>query len=270
LKVVKVIDFHTHCFPDKIAPGAIDVLGKSADLKPFYDGTVTGLRESMGKNGVDRSVVLNIATNPNQVSNVNNFAIEKNSEDVIMFGSIHPDFKEYKSEISRLKSAGIKGIKLHPEYQGFYIDDKAMYGIYECVFENNMILIFHTGVDLGFEPPVHATPERSGRVLDDFRDGKMVFAHCGGFSMWNDVERFLVGRDVYFDISFAVDRMNREQFINMIKNHGADKILFASDLPWASPSECIEIMKGLDLTQEEKENIFHRNAKRLLNLTFNT
>ena len=112
-----IIDFHTHCFPDKIAAKAIEILRKRSGItRPFHDGTVNGLLSLQKNDGVDYSVVLNIATNPSQQKNVNDFAISlKNVEGIIPFGSVHPDSPDALDELERLALNGIKGVKLHPD-----------------------------------------------------------------------------------------------------------------------------------------------------------
>ena len=52
-----VIDFHTHCFPEKIAERAIGKLSATSGLMPYTDGTAEGLKKLMKQDGVDISVV---------------------------------------------------------------------------------------------------------------------------------------------------------------------------------------------------------------------
>ena len=147
------------------------------------------------------SVVCNIATNAKQTENVNKFAVEidKNPH-ITSFGSVHPD-SDYEYFLDKLKDSGIKGIKLHPDYQGFFIDDAKMQPIYEAILKRGFVLIFHAGVDDGIGDPVHATPERIKNIIEMFRGEKAVFAHMGGFRVWNDVCRYLLDEDVFFDTS---------------------------------------------------------------------
>ena len=136
-----LIDFHTHAFPQKIAQRAINTLSHaSGGLQPQTDGTLASLKEQMRLDGVDISVVQSIATNPTQQSNVNSFAIEINQDDaIIAFGSVHPDAPDALDELERIKDAGIKGVKFHPDYQHFYVDDEKMISIYKKISSLGLI-----------------------------------------------------------------------------------------------------------------------------------
>ena len=129
-----IIDFHVHMFPDKIAQGAVNTLKERAKILAHTNGSLSDTLSKMEKAGVDIAVMQSIATNPKQTKNVNSFAIETNqNEHVVAFGSVHPDDPDYRSELDRLADSGIKGIKLHPDYQDFFIDEKRMVPIYEDI-----------------------------------------------------------------------------------------------------------------------------------------
>ena len=126
-----LIDFHTHCFPDAIAAGAVDKLAfASGGLTPYTDGTVAGLKDRMQRDGVDRSVVLHIATNERQQKKVNDFAASINGGNIVSFGAVFPTAPDALEELERIQSLGMKGVKLHPDYQGFSVDDEKMKPIY--------------------------------------------------------------------------------------------------------------------------------------------
>ena len=198
-----LIDFHTHCFPDKLAPRAIEKLSfVSGGLQPNTDGTVGGLRRSMAENGVDISVGLHIATNAHQQKNVNDFAASICAPDIVSFGSVFPDSPDAMEELERIKELGLRGVKLHPDYQGFFVDDPKYKPLYRKISSLGLITVFHAGLDYGFAPPYHATPEHMVRALEWF-DSPVVAAHWGGIGCGEDVLRLLCGRDVYFDISFG-------------------------------------------------------------------
>ena len=172
----------------------------------------------MKKEGVDLSVVLAIATNPHQQTAVNNYAIVMDKEsDIAAFGSVHPDAPNALEELERLKAAGIKGIKFHPEYQGFYADDEKMKPIYRKISELGLITLFHTGEDYGFSPPYHATPDRMVNALRWF-DSPVVAAHWGGGGYYRQVLDQLCGQDIWFDLSFGYGAMPRHYAQTIIDN----------------------------------------------------
>lgn len=263
-----IIDFHVHAFPDALAAKALPLLSKcSGGVKPNYDATISGLESYLAKNNVDYAVVLNIATNPHQEKKVNDFAISLlEKKNIIPFGSVHPDSPNALSELERLAKAGIRGIKLHPDYQHFFVDDEKMFPIYKKIAELGFITVFHAGVDIGYPKPVHCTPERLLRVLDLFDDATVVAAHFGGWLLWDSVLEDLCGTQVYLDTAFSSGKMPPDYAKELIKAHGADKVLLGSDMPWSDTLDEVRFVQSLDLSAEDEEKILSNNAKRLLNI----
>lgn len=263
-----IIDMHTHCFPDKIAERALQTLSHcSGGVTPEHSGSYNSLLENIKADGADKAVVLNIATNPRQQTSVNNFAISLlNVDGIIPFGSVHPDSPDALTELERLKNEGIKGIKFHPDYQDFFVDEERMIPLYEKTAELGLVTVFHAGVDIGYPEPVHCTPERLKNILPVFGGAPVIAAHFGGWLMWNDVERYLVGENVYFDTAYCYSRMPALFAKRIIEEHGADKILFGSDMPWSRTSNEMRFIKSLDLNDESVNKILGANAQRILGL----
>ena len=262
-----IIDFHTHAFIDKIAEGAIADLSAKCGEKPFYNGTLKGLTDSMEKAGVDISVVQSIATKPHQTPKINEWSYEINKlPNIIAFGSIHPDYEDWRTELHNIKAHGLKGIKFHPDYQGFFVDEDRMIPIYQEAFKLGLIVLFHAGVDIGLPKPTHCTPQRVNRVMDIFEGQKVVFAHMGAYDMWQDVEKYMAGHDFFIDSSFALSKMNREQAMNIIEKHGYNKILFGTDSPWTGQKEEIKFINEFGFSCEVKKALLGENAFNLLEL----
>lgn len=262
-----LIDFHTHAFPEKIAEKAIEKLSfASGGLEPYTNGTVAGLCSSMEKGGVDKSVVLNIATNAHQQKSVNDFAAETNKlPNIIAFGSVFPDAEDALYELERIKALGLKGVKLHPDYQGFNVDDEKMKPIYKKISELGLITVFHAGFDYGFPPPYGATPEKLLKALNWF-DSPVIAAHWGGVNCNQEVLELLCGKDIYFDTSFGYSMLPRYYALKIIEKHGTDKILFGTDTPWHTPKMEMRLLNNLELGYQETEKITHLNAEKLLNI----
>ncbi|MBE5757007.1 MAG: amidohydrolase [Clostridiales bacterium] len=262
-----IIDFHTHCFPDKIALSTVNKLSFSAGgLKFNYDGSLTGLKESMKSGGVDISVVLNIATNPLKQNKVNDFASSINNEqDIFAFGSVHPDSEDVFYELERIKELGLKGVKLHPEYQNFYVDDKKMFPIYKKISDLNLITVFHAGYDYGFPPPYKATTERIVNILNEF-SSPVVLAHFGGIDCYEKTLELLCGKNVYLDISCGYGMMPKFFAKAIIEKHGFDKILFGTDSPWYTAETVNKLLSTLKFSEENLNKIKFENAKKLLNI----
>ena len=263
-----VIDFHTHIFPDAIASRAITSLAESINYlyHPVTNGSKTELLQRMDEWGVDVSVAMPVITKPSQHIKTNDFAKSATDGRVISFGGIHPDTDDYKRDVDYVVSLGLKGIKLHAEYQNFKPDETRMLRIYDYAFSKGLIILHHAGFDPGKPSPFNSTPERFAKMLDEIKGGTFVLAHLGGHAMWDDVERYLVGRDVYFDTAMGFECFPSEQFLRIVRNHGADKILFATDSPWSNASRELEVLGSLSLSDEEKQLILSGNARRLLKI----
>ncbi len=261
-----IIDIHTHCFPDTLAPRAIAILKEKSGIPVYTDGTVNNLKISMKTAGIDICVLQPIATKPEQTTNINRWAIDVQDDGIVSFGTIHPEFAGWKEEIKYLAASGIKGIKLHPEYQDFYVDDPKLYPIYEALFTEGLFVLFHAGVDLGYTGPYHCTPSRLANVLDSFPGAKIIAAHMGGYRYWEDVEKYLVGREICLDTSFTYNDLGPEAMVSIIKNHGTGKILFGTDSPWTDQSREVANIRSLDLSSEDLALILGGNATGLLAL----
>lgn len=262
-----IIDFHTHCFPEKVATKAIAKLSDVAGgITNYSDGTVDGLRKRMAESGTDVSVVLNIATNAYQQRSVNDYAVEiNNGRDIFSFGSVFPDSDDVFDELERIKDMGLKGVKLHPDYQGFFIDDEKMKPIYKKIASLGLIMIFHAGADYGFPPPYHATPDRIVRAMKWF-DGPVIAAHWGGINYNECVVQELCGKDIYFDCSFGYLMMPKYYAEKIIEKHGCDKIVFGTDSPWHTAEMELKLLRSLKLSDCEMEKITSVNAKKLLGI----
>lgn len=262
-----LIDFHTHAFPEKIAGRAIGKLSYDAGgLKPQSLGTAASLKEEMKKDGVDFAVVLSIATNPAQQRKVNDFAMELDKDPVFCaFGSVHPDAPDALEELERLHAAGIKGIKLHPEYQGFYADEEKLRPVYRKISQLGLITLFHAGQDIGFAPPYHGMPEHLLGALK-WLDSPVVAAHWGGMGCYEDVIRQLCGQEIYFDLSFGYGVIPKKLALRILDTHGPDRLLFGSDMPWHRPAWEKRLLDTLDLSEDDRDKICYRNAQKLLGL----
>lgn len=262
-----LIDFHTHAFPDTLAPRAIGKLAHdSGGLCPQTDGTLTSLKKQMAIDGVDISVVHSIATNPHQQHKVNDFAISFNNDPAfVAFGSVHPDAPDALEELERIKAAGLKGVKLHPEYQQFYADDAKMKPIYQKISQLGLITLFHAGQDYGFPPPYHAMPEHILNAIKWF-DAPVVAAHWGGFGCSFEVLEKLCGAPVWFDLSFGYCNMPKATAHAIIDKHGATQLLFASDMPWHRPAWELRLLDSLDISAADRDRICYQNACELLQL----
>lgn len=261
-----VIDTHIHVFKEEIAHRAVAQLKQTSQIENVTDGTVSDTERKMLQWGVDKGVLLSIATKPSQMRKINDWIASKASERFIPFGTIHPDAPDAVEELEHIKQLGMKGIKLHPDYQGFIIDEKRMYPIYERCRELGLICIFHGGFDPVSPKLIHALPAHTAKVIRDLPGFQTVIAHLGGFNCWDEVEDELVGTDCYLDTALLTHGIGTAQYERIIQKHGTDRILFATDCPWESARDAITKIERISISDDGKEKIFHQNAERLLYL----
>ncbi|MCL1859661.1 MAG: amidohydrolase family protein [Oscillospiraceae bacterium] len=266
-----IIDFHTHAFPDSLAPKVMPLLYEEAKgiYIPVHDGTVSGLLKNMNNWNIDISIIQPIVTKQSQTKSINEWAAEINGKypgKIISFGSIFPHSDDYKRDIDFVASLDLKGLKFHAEYQDFIPDDKKMLKIYDYALSKNLILLHHAGFDPAFPEPFRSNPERFARVIKEMRSGIIIAAHLGGHAQWDDVEKYLCGTGIYLDASMGFEYFSKDQFLRIIKKHGVDKILFGSDSPWSNAKTEIEHIKNLPLGKTDIDAILGNNAKRILNI----
>lgn len=281
-----IIDFHTHTFPDSIAPKALAKLQGASHTRTFSDATVAALQTDMAERGIDFSVVLPVATNPTKVPHMNDSSAAMNGKGpLIHFGAMHPDFEDWYAELGRIKALGLKGIKIHPVYQGVDIDDERYVRIFRRCAELDLIVVAHSGDDIGFPGVVRCDPKRSRNALEQAEGVKLVLAHMGGWKNWEEVAEKLADTDCYLDTAFSLGEidaleaqfytpeerrlMGEAEFTALVKAFGADRVLFGTDSPWThSQTEIQRILRLRELDEEEIMAILGENACRLLGLGF--
>ncbi|MBR3289961.1 MAG: amidohydrolase [Clostridia bacterium] len=271
-----IIDIHTHVFPDAIASKSVAFLTEKAAgaVHASTDGTLNGLKKSMRKSGVDVSVVQPVVTRPSQFDSINRFAAEINGRDgVYSFGGIHPDDETPQEHIAAIRALGLRGVKLHPDYQGVMIDDPRNIRLIRLAVETGLLVMTHAGFDVGFPELIHCPPPAAKRMLEAVYgadrsrvEPRIILAHLGGYTQLDEVAAYLAGEPVYLDVSFALPRVEPEAVLRLIRAHGADRILFGSDCPWGDQADFVARMRALPLSDAEREAIMGGNAKRILGL----
>lgn len=268
-----VIDFHTHLFPDKIAEKTMAYLESRCHTHPCTDGTAAGLIAALERADADIAVNLPVLTKPSQFESIARFAASINEQyanekrRIISFGGIHPACEDIKGKMSFLKDNGFIGVKIHPDYQETFIDDDGYIEILKCAKDLDMVVVTHSGVDDGYlDQPVRCTPERVKKVIDKVGHEKFVLGHYGALDMWEEVLNLLAGEKVYFDTAFTLHRINEKLFRQILSRHGDDRILFASDCPWAEIASHKSALKALNLGKETEDKILYKNAVKLLKI----
>lgn len=263
-----IIDFHTHAFPDFLAPRAIPTLAENSGLTPYHDGTAAGLIQRMDKSGIDRSVVLNIATNAHQELSVNRFAVSLlENERLIPFGSVFPGSDTWEQTLDYLAENGIRGIKLHPEYQNFDLDCDEAFKVYEKCGKLGLLISFHSGHDAAFTTPIHTGPDRINRVCTLFPQTIFIAAHFGGYDLWEETaEKLEFHENLYLDTSMTRTAAKADigTLRKLAAKMGVSHLLLGSDSPWEDPAESVRGVKELGFSEADTRRILSGNALSLL------
>ena len=263
-RAVEYFDIHAHVFPVTLAEKAVGWLESYYGYRWEGRGVTDDLLKSMEESSVRRAVVFSSATKPTQVRDVNDFLARvqrENAERFFAFGTLHPDYGDLRGELERIRELGLHGLKFHPDFQHFAIDDPRMFRIYEAVGDT-LPMLFHVGdrtSDL-------SAPRRLAAVLDAMPGLRVVAAHFGGYAQWEEARRCLIGRDLWIDTSSTLPLLPVDEAARMARDHGIDKVLFASDYPAVRHRRAIDDVLSLGFTPEENEKVFHRNAERWLGI----
>jgi predicted TIM-barrel fold metal-dependent hydrolase len=264
----RIIDFHVHAFPDQVAANAIPYLEEEGDIRAIHDGRIASLLDLMDREGVEKSVICSIATRPSQFETILDWSKQIRSIRLIPFPSYHPADQQALKNISRIRSEGFKGLKMHPYYQQFFLDDEQMYPAYEKISELGLILVMHTGFDMAFPRIRRCDPEQILNVVSRFPELKMVTTHLGAWEQWAEVEDLLVGRNIYMDISYTLDQLDTETARRIILKHPKEYVLFGTDSPWAGPEQTYKHLQALELGAEREELILYKNGLALLDSVY--
>lgn len=261
-----IIDAHCHVYPDKIASRAVEAIGEFYDLPMYYDGRYSTLVEAGGNIGVKHFVVFSVATTPQQVHSINNYVADTvKSSDGLMtgLGALHPDSEDIEGDIAEIVSLGLKGVKMHPDFQKFHIDDEKCYKIYEICQQNNLPVLLHTG-DSRYD---YSNPQRMKRVLEAYPGLTVIGAHFGGWSCWREAAETLSKfKNFYVDTSSSFDWLTAEESRELIRAYGADHVMFATDFPMWNHETEFKHFTDMNLTDEENELILYKNAIKLFGI----
>lgn len=266
-----LIDFHVHLFPDALAGRTLEKLSHTAadehgDAPYFTNATVAGTLQKLTEWGVDAAVTQHIATSARSMRKVNDFAASIKCDRLYAFGSVHPDAPDAQEELERIKALGLDGVKLHPDYQEFYVDESRMAPLYEKMAQLHLPVLFHAGWDPLSPNEVHAEPERLKAVVQGYPGLTVIAAHMGGMRRYDQVEKHLLGRkNLYIDTSMTSPYLaDTAQYARILRGHGLDRVLFATDCPWSTPERELRLLDMVEMTEQERRDVLCGNALRLL------
>ena len=259
------VDVHTHVFHPRIVEKAKQHLYDHYKLPCRCKGTPEDLLMRAHRCGIDHVVALCAATSASQVIPCNGYAgfLQNTYPEITAFGSIHPDFPDWKGQLDRLRIFGVRGIKLHPDFQEFAIDDPAAFPIYELAQQNGVPILFHTG-DNRF---AYSNPHRLAKIMQVFPHLTVIGAHFGGWSEWDEaVEVLAKTENLFFDTSSTRAFIPIETIRKSVHTFGADRLLFGTDFPMWDAEDELPFIDRLGLHESEKEKVLCANACNLLGI----
>jgi len=259
-----IVDFHAHAFPDALAGRAVSHLEHGGAVKAFLDGKTASLLSSMEAAEIETSVICSIATKPEQFDPILKWSLQVASERIVPMASIHPRDPDPIGKARKVAEAGLRGIKLHPYYQDFVLDDPTLVPFYRVLDELGLIVVCHTGFDFAFARDRKADPARIVRLLEEVPGLRFVATHMGAWDDWDEVEKHILGKPITIDVSLSLDLMGPSRARDMLLAHPADRVLFGTDSPWASQSETLSLVRALALDPERESLLLAGNARRLL------
>ncbi len=265
----RIIDSHCHIYPRAIAEKAVASVDRFYDGLPascHHDGTADSLRKSGEKAGISHFVVHSVATKPEQVHSINTFladAVRQSGGAFTGLGAMHPASAHPEEDLAELMRLGLKGVKLHPDFQRFRADSEEAFRIYELCERNDLPVLVHTG-DFRYD---YSNPERIANVLRTFPRLKFVGAHLGGWSVWDRAVRLLPDfPNIMVDTSSSFPWLTKERAEEIIRAFGTRRVMFGTDYPMWFQEDDLAFMEEMNFTEEEYGRIFEKNCAGLYHI----
>ena len=273
----EIIDFHTHNFPDALAPRAIEtMLAKlHGELVPVGDGTVATQLKDMDRAGVTSAVVCPVATKPTQFRAILDRAKavrggecgEAAAKRLVQLCSVHPADRDYAAHLKEVADAGFAGIKLHPFYQNFRLDDPRVFPYFAALRDAGLFVIVHCGLDLEFvDVPMSCGPAQIAALLRSVPDLTFVAAHLGGCggNPPHAVDELLEFPKCYFDTAVICCCDDDPEAQRVMAEWPAERLLFATDYFWRDAAYIANWVRRFRTDPVDLGKIFSANARRLI------
>lgn len=262
----KIINAHCHIYPEKVAARA------TAGIREFYglDRSLNGMTDDLIKDGskvgVTHYLVHSVATKPEQVNSINEFiSYEVKTHPGLFtgFGSLHPESDNIERDIKHLVDLGLKGVKLHPDFQNFSLAEEKAWEFGNLIKEYNLPVLIHCG-DPRYE---RSNPAQMVEFIKHTSGLKIIAAHLGGWSRWDEAEKLLAGKyDIYVDMSSSLAWLKPEDAVRIIRKYGVNRVMWGSDYPMWEHEPEIGYFNKLPLSKEERQSVLYDTAAKLLGI----
>ena len=233
---MKIADIHAHIFPEKLAEKASHSIGSFYGVPIEREADMPRLCAEDKLAGITRCAVSNSATNASQVRNANTFLAEavRGHDGYLAFGTIYPGMDGFEEELDRMLELGLRGVKIHPDFQKLAIDDERGIETYRAIARRDLPVLFH--------------------------------AHFGGWRSWPRSLAHLQPESVLYDTSSTLGMIDRDMVLRFIDAIGPDRLIFGTDFPMWSPKEELNRFFSLGLSESDQQKILYGNFMKLLGL----
>ena len=256
-----ILDAHTHIFPDKIADKATASIGAFYESPMYAPAATAGLLAAEREAGISRCLVCSSAVTAAQVESINTFIAGECAAhaEFLGFAAMHPAYENVAEELDRAVELGLRGVKFHPDFQKFDIDDPKALPMYREIAKRGLPVLFHMG-DSRYD---FSAPARLQNVMRQVPDLVCIGAHFCGYQRWDEALALDKNPQLFLDTSSSLTVIDRDLAKRMIDKFGPEQFLFGSDFPMWNPVEEVERFFSLGLSDEENEQICHKTFERL-------
>lgn len=272
-----IIDVHSHNFPPQIAERALSALvARTGDkLQPSADGTLENQLDHMELAGVDRAIMCPVATKPSQHEIILRTAVgirdgelgDRAKRMIIPFASLYPSDPDATKHLEEIAMAGIRGIKIHPYYQGFSLDDPKVWPVFKVAASLGLVVQCHCGYDIGYPGRYDACgPKEIAVFLKNVPGIKFIAAHlggCSGFEPHSTDE--IIDLGCWADTSALTQNWSRDEEMRLCQSWPIERLLFGTDFPWVSYQESLRWLKSMR-NEKDLPRILGENARELLRI----
>lgn len=238
------------------------------------------LRGEMDRNGIDHAVVLSsYKVNDDRPSAQQILEVTRGDPRIsVVAGVSYHDYRAHDLAELRilLRTGQIRGLKLYPGYEAFYVHDPRMRVVYELAAEFGVPVMIHTGDTYAPDGKIkYSHPLEVDEVAVDFRNVTFVICHLGNPWFVDAMEVIYKNENVVGDISGLTLGHFEERFegfmleqLHDVLAYAGDpsSILFGTDWPICEVGSYIRFVRQLELKPEEIEQILWKNAVRVFGL----
>lgn len=231
----------------------------------YHNADPEAMIEQMDSCGIDRAMLSPVDHElavDNRSGNERVMALaKKHPQHFLAYATANPWYgKRAEVELDRALQEGAAAVKLHPPLQGFMILEQLVHPLIEVARKYRAPVYIHTGT------PAYALPLQLTELALAFSDVSFIMGKNGKSDFWLDAIPAMQGAENIFGDT-AHDFPERGM-ANMIRQFGAERLIFSSNHPVARMPLEHEKVTALSLSNEEKQRILGGNMKRLLDNRF--